>query len=125
MPLSLVLLGWCGMVVAERIERKLAEGLNLAHLQVLDESGNHNVPPGSESHFKVVAVAEDFAAERLLARHRRINALLAEELAGPVHALSIHAYTPEEWRARFAAAPLSPPCLGGKAGEGASPASRV
>ena len=87
-----------------------------------NESGNHNVPPGSESHFKVVAVSEDFTAQRLLSRHRRINALLAEELAGPVHALSIHAYTPAEWRRRFGAAPLSPPCLGGGKGRGAASA---
>lgn len=114
--------GWRGMTVAESIERKLAAGLNLAHLQVRNESGNHNVPPGSESHFKVVVVTEDFAAERPLARHRRINALLAEELAGPVHALSIHAYTPTEWRRRFGAAPLSPPCLGGGKGQSAASA---
>ena len=102
------------MSVAASIERKLALGLDLAHLEVVNESGNHNVPPGAESHFKVVVVADQFAGERLLARHRRIHALLAEELAGEVHALAIHAYTAEEWRRRFGAAPLSPPCLGGK-----------
>lgn len=104
------------MSVAEQIERKLAGGLDLAHLQVVNESGNHNVPPGSESHFKVTVVAEAFSGERLLARHRRIHGLLAAELAGAVHALSIHAYTPEEWRRRFGEAPLSPPCLGGGKG---------
>lgn len=102
------------MSVAASIERKLALGLDLAHLEVVNESGNHNVPPGAESHFKVVVVADQFAGERLLARHRRIHALLAEELAGEVHALAVHAYTAEEWRRRFGAAPLSPPCLGGK-----------
>lgn len=101
------------MSVAQEIERKLADGLDLAHLEVVNESGNHNVPPGSETHFKVVAVADEFAGQRLLARHRRIHELLAAELAGAVHALSIHAYTGEEWRRRFGAAPLSPPCLGG------------
>lgn len=101
------------MSVAQEIERKLADGLDLAHLEVVKESGNHNVPPGSETHFKVVAVADQFAGQRLLARHRRIHELLAAELAGAVHALSIHAYTGEEWRRRFGVAPLSPPCLGG------------
>ena len=109
------------MSVAERIERKLASGLDLVHLEVLNESGGHNVPTGSESHFKVVLVAEAFSGERLLARHRRINSLLRNELANDIHALAIHAYTPDEWRKRFGQAPLSPPCLGGKAraGEGA------
>ena len=109
------------MSVAERIERKLASGFDLAHLEVVNESGGHNVPAGSESHFKVVLVAEAFGGERLLTRHRRVNALLREELANDIHALAIHAYTPDEWRGRFGAAPLSPPCLGGnrRAAEGA------
>ena len=109
------------MSVAERIERKLASGFDLAHLEVVNESGGHNVPAGSESHFKVVLVADAFGGERLLTRHRRVNALLREELANDIHALAIHAYTPEEWRKRFGAAPLSPPCLGGnrRAAEGA------
>jgi BolA protein len=46
-----------------------------------------------------------------------VNETLAEELAGGVHALAIHTYTEPEWRARFGAAPLSPPCLGGRATE--------
>ena len=102
------------MSVAERIEGKLASGLDLTHLEVVNESGGHNVPAGSESHFKVVLVSRAFVGERLLARHRRINALLREELANDIHALAIHAYTPDEWRERFGTAPLSPPCLGGK-----------
>ena len=109
------------MSVAERIERKLASGLDLAHLEVVNESGGHNVPAGSESHFKVVLVTEAFAGQRLLARHRHVNNLLRDELANDIHALAIHAYTPDEWRDRFGAAPLSPPCLGGqrRAAEGA------
>ncbi len=102
------------MSVAERIERKLAEALGPAHLEVINESGNHNVPPGSESHFKVVVVADEFAGRPLLHRHRRVNALLAEELAHSIHALALHTYTRDEWRRRFGNAPLSPPCLGGK-----------
>jgi BolA protein len=101
--------------VQETIERKLADRFDPAHLEVVNESGGHNVPAGSETHFKVVLVAEAFAGQRPLARHRLVNQTLAEELAGPVHALSIHTYTEPEWRDRFGKAPLSPPCLGGKA----------
>ncbi len=101
--------------VAARIETQLSEGLPLDHLQVVNESNQHNVHPGSESHFKVVLVSVAFAEQRLIARHRKVNELLAAELAGSVHALSIHAYTPEEWQARYGDAPLSPPCLGGGA----------
>lgn len=108
------------MSIQDRIEQKLAAAFDLAHLEVVNESGGHNVPAGSETHFKVVLVAETFAGQRPLARHRLVNQALADELAGPVHALAIHTYTPEEWRTRFGSAPLSPPCLGGKAGESAA-----
>ena len=97
----------------ERIEAKLADALTPEHLEVVNESGNHNVPPGAETHFKVVVVAPRFEGERLLARHRRVNEALAGELAGGVHALAIHAYTAAEWQRRFGDAPMSPPCRGG------------
>lgn len=111
------------MSVTERIERKLAESFRPDHLEVINESGNHNVPPGSESHFKVVLVAEAFAGQRLLNRHRQVNGALAEELARDIHALAIHTYTRDEWQRRFGSAPLSPPCLGGKRLEGVADAT--
>lgn len=101
------------MTIQASIETKLLDALDPAYLEVTNESGNHNVPPNSETHFKVVIVAEGFASERLLARHRRINRALAEELAGGVHALALHTYTPSEWETRFGAVPESPACLGG------------
>lgn len=100
-------------MVKDRIEEKLAQVFDPPHLEVVNESGNHNVPPGSETHFKVVIVSARFEGERLLARHRRVNQALAEELAGGVHALALHTYTAEDWRKRFGEAPMSPPCLGG------------
>ena len=100
-------------MLQERIERKLADALDPEHLEVVNESGAHNVPDGSETHFKVVIVAADFAGQRLLQRHRLVNQTLAEELAGGVHALAMHTYTAEEWRKRFGTTPMSPPCLGG------------
>ena len=100
------------MTVQVQIEEKLARAIEPLHLEVVNESGNHNVPAGSETHFKVVLVAECFQGERLLARHRRVNAVLADELKGPVHALALHTYTSDEWRARHGDAPMSPPCRG-------------
>ena len=95
---------------AQRIEAVLAENIQLEHLEVLDESGNHSVPTGAESHFKVVLVSHEFDGAKRLDRHRRINALLGDEFAGGMHALAVHAYTAQEWVARFGEAPLSPPC---------------
>ena len=104
------------MSIAERIEQKLGLGIELDHLEVINESANHNVPSGSESHFKVVLVSEAFDGQRLLARHRKVNELLAAELREDIHALAIHTYTNAEWTERFGGAPLSPPCLGGARG---------
>lgn len=101
------------MTVQSTIEAKLTSGFELLHLEVHNESGGHNVPPGSESHFKVVLVSPEFEGIRLLARHRRVNEVLADELAGSVHALAIHTYTDAEWSEKFSETPLSPPCLGG------------
>ena len=97
----------------DRIQAKLVEALAPAHLEVVNESGNHNVPAGAQTHFKVVVVSPQFEGERLLARHRRVNAALAAELSGGVHALAIHTYTTAEWQRRFGDAPMSPPCHGG------------
>ena len=101
------------MSVQTDIERKLAEGISAMHMQVINESSNHNVPPGSESHFKVVLVSDDFDGKNLLARHRMINSILADELKGTIHALALHTYTEAEWREQNGDAPMSPPCLGG------------
>lgn len=109
------------MTIAETIQSKLAAGLSPAHLEVINESGNHNVPKGSESHFKVVVVSPAFEGRPVLHRHRMVYALLAEELSGPVHALALHTYTEPQWQA-LAAAPDSPACRGGMHAEAGDPA---
>ena len=101
------------MSVQATIENKLANGINAMHLEVVNESNNHNVPPGSESHFKVILVSNDFEGQSLVARHRTINKLLADELQHQIHALALHTFTESEWRERHGEAPMSPPCLGG------------
>ncbi len=98
--------------VQDAITSKLTAGMDLSHLDVVNESHMHSVPPNSETHFKVVAVSSAFDGKRPVARHQLIYGLVSEELAGPVHALALHTYTPEEWEARQAA-PDSPNCRGG------------
>ena len=99
------------MTIEDTIIEKLEAGLAPQHLEVINESDNHNVPPGSESHFKIVAVSDEFNGKMLIARHRLINKLLEEELQ-VIHALSLHTMTADEW-AEKGAAPESPPCMGG------------
>ena len=106
------------MTIQSAIESKLVAGLSPEHLEVLNESGGHNVPPDSETHFKVTVAAAAFEGMPKVARHQQVYGLLAGELAGPVHALALHTYTPAEWRGRGGGAPQSPPCLGGGAEAG-------
>lgn len=101
------------MRIQQQIEDKLGAQFAPLHLEVENESHMHSVPPGSESHFRVVLVSEQFEDRPLLQRHRAVNAVLAEELAGGIHALALHTMTPEEWFAKGGQAPASPPCLGG------------
>lgn len=103
--------------MSQRIEGKLGAALAPAHLEVINESAMHNVPPGSETHFKVLVVSAVFDGLPLVARHRKVNEALADELRSGVHALSIRALTPAQWEAEGAAGFVSPKCLGGsKAG---------
>ena len=99
------------MSIRDGLEAKLHAALRPTFLLVEDESANHS--RGQESHFKVTVVADAFAGLRLLARHRQVNAAVAEELAGPVHALAMHTYTPAEWQARLLEVPASPECAHG------------
>lgn len=100
----------------QTIESTIKEKLNTAFspsvLQVENESHKHNVPAGSESHFKVTVVSSEFEGKRLLQRHRTINTALKAELE-QIHALSIHTFTESEWSARSATSNETPPCLGG------------
>lgn len=101
------------MRMQSRIEAKLHAAMPLVHIEVINESHMHSVPPDSETHFKVVLVSPEFTGKRPVARHQLVYRLLADELAGGVHALALHTYTGEEWQQRAEAAPASPQCLGG------------
>jgi len=97
----------------ERIEERLSSELSPLQLEVTDESHLHSVPEGAESHFKVVIVSERLAGQSLIARHRLVHRLLADELDSGLHALALHTWSPEEWFEKGGQAPESPPCLGG------------
>jgi stress-induced morphogen len=97
----------------QSIQEKLSLALAPIHLDVENESRMHNVPAGSETHFKVVVVSDAFEGLGLVDRHRRVNAALADELRNGLHALTIRALTPAQWSEQGAAGFTSPPCLGG------------
>jgi len=84
------------------LERRLAEAFAPESLSVVDESylhaGHAGSRPGGETHFRVTIVASAFAGKSRVERHRLVNAALAAELAGRVHALAIDASAPGESR---------------------------
>lgn len=104
------------MSVAETIEETIRRALAPSHLAVVNESDRHAVPPGSESHFKLVVVSAAFVGQSRIARHRMVSRLIGEVLAAPLHALALETFTPAEWTARQGRTAASPPCLGGGRG---------
>lgn len=96
---------------ATAISAALGAALPLQHLEVINESDRHGTPT-DDSHFKLIVVSEAFTGKRLLQRHRLVNKALADLLAGPIHALALHTYSPEEWQ-QLSEVPASPACRGG------------
>jgi len=100
--------------VEQIVTDKLVGEFESEVLQVTNESYMHSVPAGSETHFKVVLVTDQFAGQRQVQRHQAIYKLLAEELSGPIHALALHTYSGDEWAEAQGQAPSSPQCRGTK-----------
>ena len=84
--------------IHERIESKLSASLTPVHLEVINESHMHKVPPGSETHFKVVVVSDRFDGLSAVKRHQLVYAALGERMREEIHALSMQTLTPDEWR---------------------------
>ena len=100
------------MTMQKTIESRLNSSFSIAHLAIENESHLHNVAPGSESHFKVTIVSEDFSELMLIKRHRLVNKALQQELQD-IHALALHTMTPDEWLSRAGKVADSPQCRGG------------
>jgi BolA protein len=88
------------MRTADVITEKLTGAFAPQSLRVVDESHQHEGHsghrPGGQTHFRVYIVSEAFQGKSRIERHRMVNAALAQELAGGVHALAIHASAPGE-----------------------------
>jgi len=102
------------MNVQTIMEKKITQGIAFEFLSIDNESYRHAVPVNSETHFKLILVSDIFEGMPLIARHRLVNELLSEELAGPIHALALHTYTSAQWLEKNKRAPDSGNCLGGQ-----------
>jgi BolA protein len=86
--------------VSESIREKLTAAFSPTRLEVVDDSERHHghagAREGGESHFNVTIESQAFAGVAKVARQRMVYRALSEELAGPVHALSVRATAPGE-----------------------------
>ncbi len=104
------------MSVEQEISQCLQEAFKPSHFELENESYMHNVPEGSESHFKAVIVSEDFTGKRLVQRHQMVYGTMGE-LMKRIHALALHTFTEAEWK-ELGEAAASPLCRGGEKGRG-------
>ena len=86
--------------IFQAIQEKLTSAFAPTRLEIEDDSARHaghaGARPEGESHFNVTIVAAAFAGEGKVARQRMVYHALAQELAGPLHALSVKALAPGE-----------------------------
>ncbi|MBW0149819.1 MAG: BolA family protein [Phenylobacterium sp.] len=86
--------------IFDAIHQKLTQAFAPTRLEIEDESSRHaghaGARPGGETHFNVLIEAQAFAGAPKVARQRMIYRALSEEMAGPVHALSLKALAPGE-----------------------------
>ncbi|MCP4596651.1 BolA family transcriptional regulator [Neptuniibacter sp.] len=100
------------MSIEAVIKQKLEAGLGVDYLNIENESHMHS-GPAMDTHFKVTLVSEDFAGKRMVQRHQLIFGLLSNEMQNPIHALSMHLFTQQEWQEREQKVMPSPNCMGG------------
>ena len=86
--------------IFDAIQQKLTDAFAPTRLEIEDDSGRHaghaGASPGGESHFNVTIESAAFAGAPKVARQRMVYRALADELAGPLHALSLKALAPGE-----------------------------
>ena len=88
------------MSVAEKMTQKLREAFRPEQFELIDESERHRGHAGwregGETHFRLRMTAAAFDGQGRVARQRAVNKVLAEELAGRVHAFAMELRAPGE-----------------------------
>lgn len=94
------------MHTREVLHDKLTKALAPLELEVGDDSHLHrgHAGAGGGGHYSVRIVSAAFEGKSLVARHRLVYEVLAEEMAGPVHALALRTLTAAEAEAERAGA---------------------
>lgn len=95
------------------LNQRITQALKPEHLEIINESGMHHGPVNAETHFKVIVVSEIFAGLSLVKRHQQVYAQVKEAMDEGLHALSLHTFSPEEWKKKAGETPETPNCRGG------------
>lgn len=86
--------------IADIIRTKLGAALKPSRLEIIDDSARHAGHAGSrsggETHFNIIISSDAFVGRSRIQRQRLVYEVLADELAGPIHALSLRAIGPGE-----------------------------
>ena len=86
--------------VENNMRAKLEKAFAIEALEIVNESHRHQghaeKPQGDETHFKVRMITPDFEGLSRMERHRKVFAVLEEEMIHPIHALSLELKTPQE-----------------------------
>lgn len=99
------------MNIEQQIKKKVEAAFEPEYLELLNESHMH-AGIATDSHFNLLLVSRRFKDLRKVQRHQAVYSLLNEELSGPVHALALHLYSPEEWAESEKKIQKSPDCEG-------------
>lgn len=94
--------------IKEKLIDTLNSHFNPEHIEIQNESHMHRVPLHSETHFKVIMVSNLFNNQNKVKRHQLVYALTSKWMNNPIHALSLHLFTPLEWT-EFSAKNLDSP----------------
>lgn len=97
------------MTIEEQLHNKISSAISPIHLEIINESHLHSVPPKAKTHFKLIIVSEKFNSLSTIEKHQLVRNILKDEFK-LVHALSFVLLTPIEFenipKEQFA----SPPC---------------
>ncbi len=99
------------MNLEQQMISKLQAEFEPEHLELLNESHMH-AGIATDSHFNLLLVSQRFKDLKKVQRHQAVYKLLKKELSGPVHALALHLYSPDEWLAGKQEIHASPNCEG-------------
>ncbi|CAL4323419.1 BolA/IbaG family iron-sulfur metabolism protein [Buchnera aphidicola] len=67
------------------------------YIKIYDNTIYHKIK-NNKKHLTIIIVSNKFKNQKILKRHQEIYKILSREINNTIHAISMHTYTPEEWK---------------------------